>query len=208
MSVLINPREHVPQRESNELLGTSVIHAIVYDEGAATATLAHSLVAGWTQMGWRVAGLIEDHIARLDRDRCDMVPHELVSGERILISEYRGPQARGCRLDAAALLRAAELVRPTLAEADILILNKFGKIESEGGGLRSLIADALDHAMPIVIFVPRRNLAAWQSFAGALATQWNFADLPTDGGAASERLGFHLRPRQPADASLAPFLCP
>ena len=178
--------------------GSSAIHAIVYDEGAPTSALARSLVAFWTHAGLRVAGLVEDDTPRPDRGVCDMVLHELTSGERIVISQYRGKQARGCRLDTGALLQAAELVRRSLAEADILILNKFGKIESEGGGLRSVIADALDRAMPIVIFVPRRNRGYWQDFVAPLATQWDFADL-SDGATASEMFGLQLRPRQLAD---------
>jgi nucleoside-triphosphatase THEP1 len=170
----------------------SAIHAIFYDEGETTSALARSLVACWRQAGLRVAGLVEDDTPRPDRGVFDMVLQELVSGERILISEYRGKQARGCRLDTGALVQAGELVRRSLAEADILILNKFGKIESEGGGLCSVIADALDHAVPIVIFVPRRNQDAWQAFVSPLATHWDFADL-SDGATASERLGLQLQ---------------
>jgi hypothetical protein len=122
-----------------------------------------------------------------------MVLHELASGTRIQISDYRGPLARGCKLDADAFLRAAELVGRTLARADILILNKFGKLECEGGGLRSLIAQALDHSLPIVIFVPRRNLDSWRDFVGELATYWEFAELPGDGTTVSERMGIDVR---------------
>ena len=175
--------------------GSSAIHAIIYDQGAATAAFARSLVAFSTDAGLRVAGLVEDDTARPDRGRCDMILHELMSGERVLISEYRGKQARGCRLDPDALLRAAERVRGTLAEADVLILNKFGKIECEGGGLRSLIVDALERAIPIVIFVARRNLDSWRDFVGTLATQWDLADL-RDGATASEILGLHLHSPQ------------
>jgi hypothetical protein len=121
-----------------------------------------------------------------------MVLRDLASGERILISEFRGLLARGCRLDANALLRAAELVRASLATADCLIINKFGKLECEGGGLRDLIAEAVDHAVLTVIFVPRRNLEAWRSFAGPLANQWELADLRGDAMTASEILGSHL----------------
>ena len=145
--------------------------------------------------GLRVAGLIEDHMSSAERRYCDMVLQELASGTRILISENRGTLARGCRLDIDALLQAAELVRHTLATADVLILNKFGKLECEGGGLRDLIAEAIDQAVPVVIFVPRRNLTSWRSFVGPLATERNIANLPTDGAAASETLGISMRER-------------
>ena len=85
-------------------------------------------------------------------------------------------------------MRAVELVRVGLDAADILILNKFGKLECEGGGFRGLIADAIDATVPIVIFVPRRNLGAWRSFVGARSTEWCISDLPIDGTMASETL--------------------
>lgn len=182
--------------------GAAVLHAIIYDEGAATTAFARSLVACATEGGLRVAGLVEDDRPRPDRARCDMILHELASGERLLISEYRGKEARGCRLDPDALLRAGELARRGLAEADLLILNKFGKIECEGGGLRSLIVDALDRTVPIVIFVARRNLEAWREFVGTFATQWDLADL-SDGATASEILGLHLRARPSAEGGAA-----
>lgn len=167
------------------------LHAIVYDEGAANAALAASLLAFWKQQGWRIAGLVEENPSHAGRRDCDMLLHEITSGERFLISEYRGSMARGCRLDADALLRAAERVRSTLVTADLLILNKFGKLECEGGGLRTLIVDALDRALPTILFVPRRNLVCWESFVGPLSRQWNIGDLPRTGAAASEVLGLY-----------------
>lgn len=53
----------------------------------------------------------------------------------------------------------------------LLILNKFGKVECEGGGLRDLIASAIDRGIPVVIGVPKRNIDAWRSFAGELAVE-------------------------------------
>ncbi|HWG03667.1 MAG TPA: DUF2478 domain-containing protein [Beijerinckiaceae bacterium] len=170
-------------------MNSSPLHAILYDQGAAVAPLARSLVAAWRRQGLRIAGLIEDHISRPERRSCDMVLLDLASGARIPISEERGASARGCRLDRDAFMRAVELVRGGLDTADILILNKFGKLECEGGGLRALIAEAIEAAVPTVIFVPCRNLAAWRSFAGLLAMEWNLCDLPADGATASERLG-------------------
>jgi hypothetical protein len=59
----------------------------------------------------------------------------------------------------------------------LLVLNKFGKVECEGGGLRDLIASAIDRGIPVIIGVPERNLDAWRDFAGEFA-----AELPDETG--------------------------
>jgi hypothetical protein len=51
------------------------------------------------------------------------------------------------------------------------VLNKFGKVECSGGGLRDLVASAIDRGIPVIIGVPRRNLEVWRNFAGELATE-------------------------------------
>jgi len=51
------------------------------------------------------------------------------------------------------------------------VLNKFGKAECEGRGLRDLIASAIDRGIPVIIGVPKRNLEAWRNFAGDFAVE-------------------------------------
>jgi hypothetical protein len=96
-----------------------------------------------------------------------MLLEVLASGERLAISQDRGPAARGCALDTSQLLKAMEKVRATLAsEPDLVILNKFGKTEAEGRGFRPLIADAIEYGLPMLIGVPWRNIESWRLFAG------------------------------------------
>ena len=49
---------------------------------------------------------------------------------------------------------------------DLLVLNKFGKVEAEGRGLLDLVAMAVDRGVPVVIGVPVRNLEALAQFRG------------------------------------------
>jgi hypothetical protein len=99
-----------------------------------------------------------------------MVLHELATGQSISISEDRGAGAISCRLSTPRLLEAAQLVESALADADIVFLNKFGKAEAEGGGLRDLIAHGIDSGKSLVIGVPRGNLEAWSEFCGEFFT--------------------------------------
>ena len=98
-----------------------------------------------------------------------MALEDLASGDIIRISEDRGALARGCRLDHDGLARACALVLSNMKHCDLVLLNKFGKTEAEGGGFRCIISDALALEIPVVIGVPRRNLASWREFAGGFA---------------------------------------
>ena len=52
-----------------------------------------------------------------------------------------------------------------------MIINKFGKHESEGRGFRSVIAAALDRGVPVLVGLNPLNREAFDNFAGGLATQ-------------------------------------
>ena len=54
---------------------------------------------------------------------------------------------------------------------DLLVLNKFGKAECGGGGLLDLVANAIDREIPVVIGVPKSDLAIWRDFVGEFAVE-------------------------------------
>lgn len=165
--------------------------AIVYTDGR-TADRVVGLIADYlTKRGTAVAGFVQRNEPRHDRRRCDMVLEEMSSGERIGISQDRGPQARGCMLDVDELLRAEALAMAALeAKPDLLIINKFGKTEAEGGGFRTLLAEAVTRGVPVLIAVPRRNLDAWRVFAAGLATDFEIEHLAGDVAELCHQLGF------------------
>jgi nucleoside-triphosphatase THEP1 len=155
--------------ETAELPAT--IAFLAYEEGAYPDYLLETLVRGLQVEGCRIAGVLQHDLARRDRSRCDMNLEDLASGTLIALSEDRGAAARGCRIDQSGLARAAALIAASIASGnvDLLVVNKFGKIESEGGGLRGVIAEAVTRGIPVVIGVPMRNLDAWAAFACAFA---------------------------------------
>jgi nucleoside-triphosphatase THEP1 len=106
-----------------------------------------------------------------------MVLEDLFSGQKVKISEERGALARGCRIDLDGLARTCALVLSSLTHCDLVLLNKFGKTESEGGGFRCIVSDALALETPVIIGVPRRNLAAWRDYAGDLANEHDMAAI-------------------------------
>lgn len=140
---------------------------MVYDNSlAADGLLAHvadTLVA----KGYRLGGVVQSNVHRPGRRKCDMYLRDLLGGEQIRISLDRGNEARGCRLDADAFSRINAWGEQALAAGvDLILINKFGKEETQGRGLRTLIAEALGARIPVVLGVSSLNLPDLETYAG------------------------------------------
>jgi nucleoside-triphosphatase THEP1 len=171
------------------------ILAVTYTDGDLAAGVLRRL---WERLAAADASgvgvLQHDEPARDEQSRCDMVLECLSTGRRVKISEDRGSHARGCRLDVGELMRTLEAERNMIRSGtDVLIVNKFGKTEGEGGGFRPLIAAAMELSIPIVIAVPWRNVENWRLFVGDLAVERSAETLsPDDDEAALAEIGLLL----------------
>ena len=70
----------------------------------------------------------------------------------------------------------------------LLVVNKFGKIEADGGGLRQAVAEAVELGIPVLVGVPARNLDRWRAFAGSLAIELPADDVALSRWLAAQRL--------------------
>ena len=146
--------------------------ALVYTDAAGADRVLTQLAMVLLEQDVSLAGLVQHNAPRPGRSRCDMVLEDLGSGRHVAISQDRGPEARGCMLDVSQLLTASLMVEDSLSqEPELVILNKFGKSESEGGGFRPLISTVIGSGIPLVIAVPWRNIESWRAFAGGMGRE-------------------------------------
>lgn len=141
--------------------------ALIYapGEGSVIARLAQAAQA----RGLAVAGMIQKDERRPERRRCDMSLVDLATGTEIPISQDRGKDARGCRLDHGALEEAAALAARSLEGErlpDLLVLSKFGKREIEGHGFRQIVEKAVELGVPVLVGVGEEQVAGFMDFAG------------------------------------------
>lgn len=117
--------------------------------------------------GLRLGGVVQHSEGACESGCLSMELEDLASGARFPISENRGAGAAGCRLDAGGLAAAGGALGAALAgETDLVIVNKFGRQEVLGQGLRQEIAAALLAGLPVLIAVRRDMLPAFRDFAG------------------------------------------
>lgn len=165
------------------------ITVLTYASGSRVNGVLLDICGHLVWEGFTLAGMVQIGKTRPGRSRCDMILEDLGSGEQVEISEDRGPLARGCMLAVPQLMYALELATRSLDEnCDLLVVNKFGKTEAEGGGFRPLIVEALTRNIPILIAVPATNLESWRHFAHDLAAEFPIDDLACDAQTACRQL--------------------
>lgn len=163
----------------------SSLAAIVYANDEYPDAVFKWIVNECRSRGLILSGVLQHPAFEGAGKRCDVLLEDLASGHRTLLFQDRGADARGCRLDVAALVEASMKIESSLERNPaLLVLNKFGKVETDGGGMCDLMAKAVERGIPAIIGVPARNLDAWRNFAGEFSVE-----LPEDINQIGEWLG-------------------
>lgn len=147
----------------------SLIAAVIYGPDDDCDSLLADVAHGWLARGHSLAGVVQVN-AGAGCTEVDMELEVLGSGRRISICQDLGAGSIGaCRLDPVGLAEAAAAVRQAIGQTvDVVLINKFGRMEAEGGGLIAEIGAAVAAGLPLVVGVPRRFTEAWDAFAGGM----------------------------------------
>lgn len=147
-----------------------LLAAIRYGKDDPVDVLLEGVVRGLQAGGVRVAGYVQRESDT--GANCCPTTHleDVTSGVRHVISQPLGAGAKGCRLDPQALAALCGEVQSWLAgDVDLLVLNRFGKGESQGHGFRVAIERAMLDGVPVLTAVHDTYLPAWLDFAGDYA---------------------------------------
>lgn len=147
-----------------------LLAAIHAEKAVPVNDLLDAVLGEAAARGVRVAGFLQrQRFAGGEcRERIELLA--IGTGESRSISQALGPGARGCHLDSQALADVAGslLERLEAAPPGLLILNRFGKGEAEGGGLRAVMEAACLESVPVLTVVRPLNVDAWREFSGEL----------------------------------------
>ncbi|KDB01736.1 hypothetical protein U879_20675 [Defluviimonas sp. 20V17] len=180
--------------------------AVLCPHGVAADALLDRVARVLRSEGYRIAGLVQRSVASDGGARALLHVADLSSGALLRITQDLGEGARGCRLDPGALAAAAGALMARLDVAadtvpDALILNRFGKAEAEGKGLRGVAEQACLRGIPVLAALRPGHRADWEEFSGGAAVilppdearvlTWLRVAIGSDGGA-------QQRPSRPA----------
>lgn len=156
------------------------IAAVIYPPGQAKAldTLFCAAAEALRARGIALAGTIQRNTATAGNACANMMLQDLVSSVVFDISVPAELKTQSCSLDPAALEDAAGRVAATLGPGiSLVIVNRFGKQEVLGCGLRSVIEQAVSDGIPVLTALCETHLEEWIAFAG---DDWSRLDLSKD----------------------------
>jgi hypothetical protein len=141
--------------------------ALVYDRPDELDRLLREFVQDLMAREYRVVGLIQTRLG--DGGAAVTV---LPTGETIPLAPQRGTCPPSPRPDPCDLAKAAARIDALIPTgADLVIINRFGKLEAEGTGLVDEIARALSFDIPVLVAVPEFRFAEWLSFCKGMGVK-------------------------------------
>jgi len=147
--------------------------AIRYERGFDIDRLLIEVSSELARSGLRLGGLLQLSTGDTGGNCATSVQViDLRIGTAFDIWQDRGPCAKGCRLDEAGLADAEVALRSSIEDAvDLLIVNRFGRAESLGRGLRSCIERALTVGIPVLTAVRAPYDQSWAEFHSGLGCE-------------------------------------
>jgi hypothetical protein len=119
--------------------------------------------------GLNLAGVLQQSVIPEGRSERNVCLASLRDNWQMPVLQDRGAHAQGCRLDPHAITDVAGRLSADLnAGADMLIVNRFGRAESEGYGLRQVLEQAVCAEIPVLLAVREDYVSAWEEFHGGM----------------------------------------
>jgi hypothetical protein len=144
--------------------------AVRYERGFAINPLLAGVVDELRRRGYRIGGLLQQ--AGSDEDCAPLTLIDIRTGKRAVITQDRGKESAGCRLDPRGLADISHCIGDTLAAGvDLVVINKFGRAESEGAGLLACFAEVVVAGIPLLTTVREPYVEAWRAFHGGYASE-------------------------------------
>lgn len=142
--------------------------AAILDDGRCDAdALLAGVVAELRRSGRRVRGLQMTY--PLGRGSCasPMVLVDIDSGDEYRVSQELGSGSTSCRADPQGFAGASGVFRRALDERpDLVVSNRFGGLEVQGGGFRAELLALMAQDLPVLTIVSSPHVPAWLEFTG------------------------------------------
>lgn len=149
------------------------IAGVVYERGQAIRDVMKDFVAELKASGVNVHGILQETPKDLSPDAigCGVDAIDIKTGTHVALvrpTQYELDN-KICSLDLGQLAEASMSLRRALIEhADIVVVEKFGKHEKDGGGLSDELLAVMAEGIPTVVSVPKSEQASWETFSGGM----------------------------------------
>ncbi|HEY1746023.1 MAG TPA: DUF2478 domain-containing protein [Xanthobacteraceae bacterium] len=145
------------------------VAAIRAARGTETQPLLAALVAEWRAAGARIVGFVGELHGLPDRTCGAGFLRDVAFDKPYPIYLEEPASGKSCHLDAPGVSAASAALLSQIPGSDLVVLNKFGKLEAMGEGLPPAFRLAIDAGKPLLTTVSATHRDAWCAFVpGAL----------------------------------------
>jgi len=149
--------------------GNTRVAAVVGSDSRNVQALFGVVADELRAAGRRVIGVIAEAHGLPDRTCAAGFLRDIASGGQVSIYLQEAPSHTSCHLDAGGVEAACGRLIPQIADCDLVIISKFGKLEAGGGGLTPAFEAAAEAGKPVLTSVSDLHAAAWRAFAPGAA---------------------------------------
>ena len=151
-----------------------MLAALHYEQGFDVSSVMLEAIANLRKPGMTVGGLLQEAEV-VGSGQCAMLNLvDLRSGQRARITQSRGKESRGCKLDEQGLVALSHCIDVAVGDrVNLIVISRFGRAEAAGDGLLACFTDAVCAGIPLLTAVREPYVERWREFHGGLAV-----DLP------------------------------
>lgn len=148
------------------------IGAIIHDSAETADQTLQPFIQYLQEQGQVVLGVVQapEEVSFAYRTQMGII--NLSNGEFTSIAQDLGEHNTSCCLDSEAVSNASIILKQARAlNPDLIVVNRFGKLEAEGEGFADEMLEIMSTGMPMLTVVASRFLEPWRAFSGGLATE-------------------------------------
>ena len=120
--------------------------------------------------GCQVKGFVQSETCSQNGVSSDTFLHAVTGNVSRKVSLDLGCGSTACSVDAGVIAEmAGQLLEEIDQDTDLLVINRFGRCESLGGGLRSVIDAAVVRNIPVLTAVRQRYWRDWDDYSSGMA---------------------------------------
>jgi len=142
--------------------------AVVLPAGRDAYRLLHGFVTEARRRGLPIGGLLQQGGKSIGTPPAEVMMLALDTGQSFPIMQRLGRHA-SCAADTQQIALASVALRRAIEQRrEPILVNKFGALEAEGGGLIDEMLNGMAEGLPLLTTVSTERLAAWLACCGGL----------------------------------------
>lgn len=148
------------------------IAALVHESAEYADEFLYAFIQDLQAQDKNILGVIQAHPEVSYAYGSQMGIVDLSTGAYLSIAQDLGKHNTSCCLDAEAVSNASTILQAArMQNPDLLIVNRFGKLEAEGEGFADEMLEIMSEGTPMLTVVAERFLPQWREFTGGLAAE-------------------------------------